>query len=61
MMSFITYLREVRGELAHISWPTTRQAVLYTALIILISAFMAAYTGALDFLFQEGLKLFITR
>lgn len=60
-MSFITYLREVKGELTHISWPTTRQAVLYTGLIIIISACMAAYTGALDFLFQEGLKLFITR
>ncbi len=60
-MSFITYLREVRGELTHISWPTTRQAIVYTALIVIISVFMAAYTGALDFLFQEGLKLFLTR
>lgn len=58
-MSFITYLREVKAELAHISWPTPRQALMYTALIIIISAFIAAYTGALDFLFENALKAII--
>lgn len=58
-MSFITYLKEVRSELAHISWPTPRQAVVYTVFIIVISMFAAAYTGALDFLFELALKAFI--
>lgn len=58
-MSFIAYLREVRGELSHLSWPTPRQAAFYTGLIVFIAVAVAAYTGALDFLFESILKLVI--
>ncbi len=58
-MWFITYLKEVRGELAHISWPTPRQAFVYTGLIVIITLFIAAYAGALDFVFEAVLKMII--
>jgi preprotein translocase SecE subunit len=58
-MWLITYLREVRAELVHISWPTPRQAVVYTILIIVISVVAALYLGALDFLFEAALKFII--
>lgn len=48
-MWLITYLREVRAELSHISWPTPRQAVTYTILVLIISLITAVYLGALDF------------
>lgn len=58
-MWLITYLREVRAELSHISWPTPRQAVTYTLLVILISVLIAVYVGALDFGFSRLLEMFI--
>lgn len=47
-MSFIKYLRDVRAEFVHISWPTPKQAMLYTVLVIIISVATSLYLGALD-------------
>lgn len=55
-MWLITYLKEVRAELSHISWPTPRQATFYTVLVILISLVVAVYVGALDFAFTWVLE-----
>lgn len=55
-MWLLTYIREVRAELSHVSWPTPRQAVLYTALVVLISIVVSAYLGLLDFVFEFVLK-----
>lgn len=59
MQKFITYLKDTRAELKHVTWPTTRQAMVYTLLVIVVSIITAAFTGALDFVFSEILSLFI--
>jgi len=59
MNRLLTYLRETRGELKHVSWPTQRQTVLYTTLVIVISVITSLYLGLFDFLFQEGLGLLV--
>ncbi|MES2668431.1 MAG: preprotein translocase subunit SecE [Patescibacteria group bacterium] len=51
MKSLFTYLRNVRGELAHVVWPDRNQAILHTLLIILISAVAAIYIAGLDYVF----------
>ena len=51
MKSFFTYLRNVRGELAHVVWPDRKQALLHTGLIIVISAVVAVYLAGLDYVF----------
>lgn len=58
-MSFSTYLKETKGELKHVSWPTRTQAVLFTTLVIVLSIVMAAYLGAFDYLFTWLLKTFV--
>ena len=55
-MWLLTYIREVRAELSHVSWPTPRQAALYTALVVVISIIVSAYLGLLDFVFELALK-----
>ena len=55
-MSFIQYLKDTRGELRHVAWPTQSQTVIYTALVIAVSVFAAVYLGLFDFLFTSGLK-----
>lgn len=48
---FLTYLAGVRAEFKSVKWPTTGQAMGYTAIVIAISLAVAFLTGGLDYLF----------
>ncbi len=50
MNNFFSYLKNVRAELSHVVWPTPKQALTHTVLILLISAFVALFIGILDYL-----------
>jgi len=54
-----TYLKETRGELKHVSWPTRRQAIVFTVVVVIISLGVAAYLGLFDFLFTALVKLLV--
>lgn len=49
----IQYLKDVRAEMRHVSWPTRRQTVLYTAVVVAISLATAVYLGLLDYVFSQ--------
>lgn len=55
-MSLSTYLKETKGELKHVSWPTRTQATLFTVLVIVVSILMALYLGAFDLLYTTLFK-----
>ncbi len=59
MNRFINYIKDTRGELAHVSWPTRRQAMIFTIIVILISIFTAVFLGFFDYLFSLILKKFV--
>ena len=59
MKRLIQYLKDTRGELKHVSWPTRRQALTNSLLVILISLFTAALLGLFDFIFTGLLDLII--
>ncbi|TSD05788.1 MAG: hypothetical protein Greene07147_493 [Parcubacteria group bacterium Greene0714_7] len=59
MKKFIEYIKAVRNELTHVSWPTRNQAILYTLLVIVISIAVALMLGAFDFVFTLGLEQLI--
>lgn len=61
MTAFFTYLKNARAELQFVVWPTPRQAMMYVALIVLISVFTALFISALDFVFSRGLAFLLTR
>lgn len=52
-MKFVDYIKDTRGELKHVSWPTRRQAIAFTAIVIVISVVTALFLGAFDFLFSQ--------
>ncbi|OGG79762.1 preprotein translocase subunit SecE [Candidatus Kaiserbacteria bacterium RIFCSPLOWO2_01_FULL_54_13] len=54
-MSFLQYLKDTRGELRHVAWPTRLQTIVYTVIVIAISLFIAAYLGFFDYIFTTGL------
>jgi len=59
MNTFITYLKNVRAELAHVVWPSRRQSLIHVVLIVVISIFTALFIAALDYLLTRGVGLFI--
>jgi len=56
---FIQYLKDTRGELKHVSWPTRKQAVVNSILVVVISLFTAAFLGFFDFIFTKGLDFIL--
>lgn len=58
-MGLITYFKDTLAETKHINWPTFKQAVVFTVLIILISAFVALLLGGFDLLFTKLIERFI--
>ena len=53
------YFRATAAEMKHVSWPTQKQAFVYTALVVGISAFAAVYLGLFDYLFTQLLNTII--
>jgi preprotein translocase SecE subunit len=56
MTTHITqYLKDTRGELRHVAWPTQSQTIIYTVIIVGISVFIALYLGLFDYIFTTSL------
>jgi preprotein translocase subunit SecE len=47
------FLREVVAELRKVHWPTRRQIVVYTVVVLVFVAFMVTPVGLLDIGFQK--------
>lgn len=59
MSKLTQYLKDTRGELRHVSWPTRTQTIIFTALVIIVSALIATFLGFFDYIFTTLLNLFI--
>ena len=51
-------LSDIIAEMKKVTWPTKKQTQNYTYLVIGISLSVAAFLGALDYLFTWGFKFF---
>jgi len=58
-MGLVGYLKEVKGEMKHVSWPSQRQVVIFTVAVIIISLLTAVYLGIFDYFFQEGIRVLL--
>jgi len=58
-MKFIQYLRDTKSEMKHVVWPTRRQAVAFTLLVVALSILTSFYLGAFDALFTSIIKKLI--
>ncbi len=61
MQNFTKYLRDTAAELKQVSWPTRKQAMLYTALVIAISIIVALFVAAFDFLFNGAIDFLVNK
>lgn len=57
--SIISYLKESKAEMKTVSWPTKKETLHYTLVVIVISLVVAALLGGFDYLFQFFIKMLI--
>lgn len=55
-MKLAEYIKETRGEMKHVNWPTKSQAVNYTLLVVVLSVVTAAILALADFVFSAGVE-----
>lgn len=60
ILSKITnFLKEAKVELKKVNWPTRKEIVKYTLIVIGASFFVAFFLGGLDFLFTWLISKFV--
>ena len=61
VISPITFLKQVRTELARVIWPTRNEAIKLTLVVIGVSVAVGIFIGGLDILFVKLTELLIKR
>lgn len=56
-----SFFKEVRAELAKVSWPARSQAIRLTLIVIASSVVVALFIGGLDFIFTKLIEFIIRR
>lgn len=59
MKKLIDFIGEAKAELMKVNWPTKKQTMNYTLIIIAVSVVVALFLGGLDYVFSGVLKKFI--
>ena len=59
MERLINYIKDTWAELRHVSWPTGKQSIIYTVLVIAISILVALFIKLFDYILTSGLNWFI--
>lgn len=57
--SVFSFVTEARDELKKVTWPTRREVVKLSVIVIIVSLIVGIYVGGLDYLFIRVLGLLI--
>lgn len=57
----LQFFVEAKAEMLKVNWPTRKQTVNYTMLVIAVSVVVAGFLGGLDWIFSYILKTFIIK
>jgi len=53
------YFKETWYELKKVSWPTRREAVNLTLMVVAVTLFLAIVLGLMDWVFKYGVSLLV--
>lgn len=53
------YIRETRGELRKVTWPTREESQRLTAIVLVVTIAMSVFLGLLDFIFSNGIQALV--
>ena len=56
MSKIVEYIKETKGELKHVIWPTRSQTFYYTLIVIVLSVVIAYFLGVFDYIFSRLLE-----
>ena len=59
MITPVTFVRQTYDELKQVVWPTRKEIVRLTAIVIILSVLMGLYIGGLDWLFTKAVELLL--
>jgi preprotein translocase subunit SecE len=54
-MKITEYFKETKAELKHVNWPSRKQTIFYTLIVVALSIIIAYFLGLFDFIFSQGL------
>jgi preprotein translocase subunit SecE len=64
-MAVLTKVREyfasVRAEVSRVSWPSRREVLTFTVLVILLTLALGVYLGLVDLVLQHLLRLLLAK
>ncbi len=58
-MKISEYIKETQAEMAHVTWPSRRQAISYALVVVIVSVGTALFLGLFDYIFSRLLTLFV--
>jgi len=61
MNKLTNYIKGAIEEMKKVTWPTKKETQNYTYMVIGISLGVAAFLGALDYIFSMGLELIVSK
>lgn len=59
MKRLLDYIKETKGEFAHVTWPSRRQATIFTLVVVVLSLLTAFFLGFFDYIFSLILQKFV--
>lgn len=54
------FFQETKAELKKVTWPTKKETIRHTTMVIAISLALAAFIGLVDYVFTIGLDKLIS-
>jgi len=61
MSRILEFLRSVKLELTQVKWPSHKEAMKMTVLVIITTIVVALYSGGLDYIFTAALQTALNR
>lgn len=59
MSKAIQFFKEAKAEISKVNWPSKKETINYTLVVIGISIAVALFLGGLDYLFELILRTFV--
>lgn len=59
--SVVKYFHESYNELRRVTWPSRKDTIMYSTIVLVLSLVMAALIGGLDLGLSKGLEFLISK
>lgn len=58
-MGIKQYINETKAEMKHVTWPTRKQTIVYSVVVVALSLVISAYLGLFDSIFLVLIKYLV--